>query len=311
MKERVYAAYLKNKEQLLKSASGGMYTALSDLYLKNGNAVVCCLYNNDKDRAELTLVYDVDKRNEARGSKYIQSSAIQIYNESFLFLKNNPEKKIMFFGTGCQAIAFLKFMKLKGVEERIITIDIICHGVPSPKIWKEYIRSLKKKVSGNEVKYLSFRDKSTGWKTSSSVVYIDQKKIDIKRYKKYLYGPMTLRPSCYECPFARIDRDSDITIGDFWGIENHYAEMFNKNGVSIVIVHSNKGQEIFEAIKENIEWKETDINKSLQPNLQKPTARSAKREQFMKDYKKYGFQKIMKKYADDSVVGKIRRKINL
>ena len=309
METKSYAAFIKDKTTLLNSSSGGMFTALSDVFLETNNAIVCCIYNPITDEPELQLIRSKVERDNARGSKYIQSNAKNIYAESLKFLKENIDKKILFFGTGCQAEAYIKFMRLKGLKSRIITTDIICHGVPSPKIWREYISMLKNQMGGDRVTYLSFRDKRTGWRSSSSIAKIDAKEVSVKNYKKYLYGPMTLRPSCYTCPFTKLSRDTDLTIGDFWGIEKNYPDMMNEDGVSIVIVHSLIGAELFEHVKEKIVWKETEISKSLQDNLIKPTSYSPYRNVFMQYYQKNGFQKTLKLYADDSFLGKIKRKL--
>lgn len=307
--EKTYAAYLKDKTQLLKSASGGMFTALSDVYLEEGNAIVCCVYNPDADEPELKLIFTTEERNSARGSKYIQSNPKNVYTESVQFLKEYSDKKILFFGTGCQAAAYLNYMRLEKMENRIMTVDIICHGVPSPKLWREYVYMLKNQMGEGQITYLSFRDKRTGWNSSSSIAKLGKVEVNVQDYKKYLYGPMTLRPSCYVCPFAKLSRETDLTIGDFWGIDKNYPEMMNNDGVSIAIVHTNSGTELFEQAKRNMVWKETDVSKSLQDNLIRPTAYSPQRERFMKYYKRNGFEKTFKLYADNSFWGKLKRKL--
>lgn len=307
---RVYAAFLKNEEQLLNSSSGGMFTALSDVLLDNQDIVVCATYNSRSDQVEYVMVYDKHIRDKCRGSKYIQSIPSEIFRLVEKYLIENPQKKALFFGTGCQAAGFINFMEMKKLRQRVIVVDIVCHGVPSPKIWKDYIRIIKNNLGG-EVEHLSFREKRMGWENSSSLVKIGEKETDLTRYKKYLYGPMTLRPSCYECPFATVNRVTDITIGDFWGIKENYPEMHNPKGVSVVLVHTESGMALFEKSKHSLNWKETDINKSLQPNLVHPTSKSSLRDVFMKDYVAHGIDFILKKYADDTWTGKIRRKILL
>lgn len=305
--ERFYAAYAKDEGILLNSSSGGMFTVLSDFYLKSGNAVVCCIYDSFNDKVHLRLVTSVEERNRARGSKYIQSTVGDTFKECEEYLKDR-EKRIIFFGTGCQAAGFMKYMALKGLESQIVVVDIICHGVPSPSIWYDYINRRKEKTPGT-VEYLSFRDKRTGWEASSSIVRINQTDIDISDYKKYMYGPMTLRPSCYTCKYAKIVRDSDLTIGDFWGIKEHYKSMYNPKGVSVVIVHSEQGMKLLETISDDLVLQETKEEYSVQPNLQGATTISSQRKNYMKTYVSKGFNRLYRKYADTSFYGKLKRKI--
>lgn len=290
---RVYAAFLKNEEQLLNSSSGGMFTALSDVFLDNQDIVVCATYNSRSDQVEYVMVYDKHIRDKCRGSKYIQSIPSEIFRHVEKYLIENPQKKVLFFGTGCQAAGFINFMEMKKLRQRVIVVDIVCHGAPSPKIWKDYIQIIKNNLGG-EVEYLSFREKRMGWENSSSLVKIGEKEINLTRYKKYLYGPMTLRPSCYKCPFATVNRVTDITIGDFWGIKENYPEMHNPKGVSVVLVHTELGMALFEKSMHSLNWKETDIDKSLQPNLVHPTSKSSLRDLFMKDYVVHGIDFILK-----------------
>lgn len=310
METKSYAAFVKDETILLNSSSGGMFTALSEIILEEGNFIVCPTYNGNSDQVEYAMIFDKEERDKCRGSKYIQSIPQDIFKNSEEYLLHNPGKMALFFGTGCQAAGFVSFMEMKKLRHRVIVVDIVCHGAPSPKIWRDYIATIK---NGSEasIEQISFRDKRTGWESSSSYAKIEDKEVSLFRYKKYLYGPMTLRHSCYKCPFATVNRVTDITIGDFWGIKESYPEIYNPNGVSVVLVHTKLGLDLFEQSKNLLHWIETDIKNSLQPNLVHPTSKSPLREMFMKDYVTYGIEYILKKYADDTWKGKIRRKMML
>ena len=288
-----YAMRLKNQEELLKSSSGGAFTALSDEFLKKGDAVVCTVYNYEKKEAEFRLVTNTEGRNAARGSKYMQSNPGDIFRECVKWLCEYPQKKMLFIGTGCQAAGFQSFISQHRLEERVLVVDIICHGVPSPRIWKEYEQQLER-IHNGSITDLTFKDKRNGWLKPTAIVKINENEIPIKNYTRIFYSKLALRPSCYKCPYTTVERKVDITIGDFWHIEKRLPELYHAMGTSLVLIHTDKGKNFFLSIQNGLECREVRIEECMQDNLQRPTAKPSKRVHFWKDYHAKGIGYIIK-----------------
>ncbi len=307
-----YAVRIKDKEILERSSSGGAFTAISNWVLDNDGAIICSSYNYSKHTMEFRLITTPEERELAYGSKYVQSEPKDIFEVACSWLKNNPSKWCMFIGTGCQSAGFSKYIERNGREyrKRVVIVDIICHGVPSPLIWREYIGLLTQ--NKRTVGYVSFKDKRRGWKKPTAIAVIDGKEVSLKPYVKIFYRNEMIRPSCYKCPYASVERDHvDITIGDYWGVEKTYPDFYSKMGNSLLIVHSQTGANIFESIKENIEYKQCSVKECLQPNLCSSTDMPINRQQIWDEYFKYGIAWLVKKYGTESFIEKLKHKVIL
>ena len=304
---KVYAGRIKDCLALADSSSGGAFTIVSDEVLNDGGAVVCVIYNYKSHTTEFRLVTRQEERNAARGSKYMQSKPGDIYRECVEWLKIHPEKNLLFVGMGCQADGFRKFVELSGVRNRTWIVDIICHGSPSPKLWREYAEILEKKYHGN-ISELTFKDKRNGWKRPTARAVVGGTEVLLKDYVKIFYSGCALRPSCHVCPFAAIERKTDITIGDYWGIDEKMPDFYDQNGNSLFLIHTDRGMELFEAAKEQMLYRESNTTDCRQPNLERPTEASPLREKFWSDYKRKGIAFIMKKYGTVSIKTKVKNK---
>ena len=234
----VYAGRLKDKSALMSSSSGGAFTALSDAFLKSGDAVVAAVYNYENHTVEFQMILDEKQRERAKGSKYMQSKPGDIYQEAYHWLMDNPKKELLFVGMGCQSDGFRKFSEIKGIRDRVYIVDIICHGSPSPKLWREYAESIQKK--DGRITYLTFKDKRNGWKSPTAYVKVNGSERPLKDYVKVFYNRCALRPSCYECPYATTERKTDMTIGDFWHIEETIPDFYDPNGNSMFLIHTGR-----------------------------------------------------------------------
>ena len=303
----VYAGRLKDKSALMSSSSGGAFSALSDCILDNGNAVVAAVYNYENNTTEFQMILDKEQREKAKGSKYMQSKSGDIYRKAYHWLLENPERKLLFVGMGCQADGFRKFSELKEIRDRVYVVDIICHGSPSPKLWREYAESIQKKAG--EITYLTFKDKRNGWKSPTAYVEVNSEERPIKDYVRVFYNRCALRPSCYECPYATTERKTDMTIGDFWHIEETIPDFYDPNGNSLFLIHTSRGEELFERIKNDLDYRLSNTTQCWQTNLEAPTKRSERREEFWKDYQKKGIDFVMKKYGTVPMKTKIKNKL--
>ena len=305
MNTQVIAARIKDKTELNNSSSGGLFTAISDYFFENGGAVVSAVYNYQINQNEFVLYCDKETRNKARGSKYMQAYPMHVFQEAEQWLRSN-EGELLFVGTGCQADGFRRFAEKKGFRDRVTVVDIICHGTPSPKLWKDYIRDLN-------ISYVTFKDKRNGWKKPTAFVISEGKEISISDYVALFYNKCALRPSCYECPYTSTERNSDITIGDYWGIEKVLPAFYSEEGNSLLLIHTEKGKSIFDIILDKLDYVLSNETACLQPNLIKPTERSPLRAQFWMDYKKGGIKKVLKKYGPLSkrqkVFNKVKKKL--
>ena len=307
VKTKVYAGRLKDDESLLCSSSGGAFIAVSDYFLDNGDAVVCAVYNYESHVTEFQLIESKERRNKAIGSKYMQSKPGQIYKVAETWLNEHPEKDLLFVGMGCQADGFRRFVEIKGIRDRVYIVDIICHGSPSPKLWREYAELIQKKEG--KITYLTFKDKRNGWKSPTAYVKVNGSERPIKDYVKVFYNRCALRPSCYECLYATTERKTDLTIGDFWHIEETIPDFYDPNGNSLFLIHTNRGEELFEKIRSDLDYRLSNTTQCWQANLEAPTQKSEQREKFWNDYKKKGIDFVMKKYGTVPVQTKIKNKI--
>lgn len=205
------------------------------------------MYNYEDHATEFQLIENREERDKAIGSKYMQSKPGKIYKTAEDWLINHPEKRLLFVGMGCQADGFRKFAEIKGFCERVWIVDIICHGSPSPRLWKEYAESAEKKYG--KITYLTFKDKRNGWKAPTAYVTAGGQEHLIKDYVKVFYNQCALRPSCYECPYATTERKTDMTIGDFWHIEETIPDFYDEKGNSIFLIHTDRGEQLFETVK--------------------------------------------------------------
>ena len=161
-----------------------------------------------------------------------------------------------------------------------------------------------------KIKYLTFKDKRNGWKNPSALVEIEGKEIMIKDYVNVFYSGCALRPYCYKCKYATIVRKTDLTIGDFWHIEETIPEFFEPEGTSLFLIHTEYGVELFNNIKQCLFYKKSDIKQCWQYNLERPTEKPKGREKFWNDYRRGGIFLIIKKYGLNSLFAKIKYRIN-
>lgn len=249
----VCAAMNPSEEVRLKSSSGGLFTMLAGRTLSEKGVVFGARFN---DKWEVVHDYvdgsaSIDSPLSAlsvfRGAKYSQSIIGESYKQTRDFLEN--DKKVLFSGTGCQ-IAGLKLF-LRKEYENLTTVEIACHGVPSPKVWKEYV----KKVSGGQsLTSIVFRDKRNGWNGYGlSFVGADGKEIKYEKasnndFMRCFLNDLCVRPSCSNCPAKAGASGADILIGDFWGIDSMHPEIFDDKGCSLVIVYTEKGQDLLKEL---------------------------------------------------------------
>lgn len=292
-----FAAQHKETKEVAGSRSGAVFVALTDYIIKHGGIV----YGAGFD-AQLNVVHgraeSIEERDSFRGSKYAQSSTDGIFLKVLEDLKNG--RKVLFSGTPCQ-VAALSRMIPKTYRIHLVLVDIICHGVASPAVWKDWLSY----VSHHERKKLirvNFRDKNIyGWNGlhRESFTFEDGK---VRTFPATYYQPFLIRESCSVCPFASIHRASDLTLGDFWGYEKVVPEFPNAdNGISLVLVNSIVGRELFQAVQSLLLWKEVSLSACLQPNLIAPTSEDHRHKTFEKDYSCRGFKYVRKHYWPISI----------
>ena len=206
-------------------------------------------------------------------------------------------KGVLFSGTSCQVIGLKRYL---GKEyDNLFSVDIVCHGVPSKKVWDAYLRWQEQK-NHSKVASVDFRNKKDyGWRDHVETITLDNgKSVSSRVFKNLFYGHTVLRPSCYECPYKSVMHPGDITIADYWGIEKAAPEFDDNKGVSLVLVNNEAGEKALECVKAELIWKQTNLDDSLQPPLKAPFPKPKNREQFWNDFKNKSFGYIAKKYGD-------------
>ena len=210
-------------------------------------------------------------------------------------------RKVLFTGTPCQTAAVKEYIAKRNMEAKnLVLCDIICHGTPSPLMFSEYLRLCEKKKGKRIVNHV-FRSKINGWHSHTEVNIYDNNQIDFNSYYSQLFkcmfqSHMVLRPSCHNCKYTNLNRPSDITIADFWGIDKTMPEFDDNKGISLVLLNTKKGSDVFETIKDKIIYRRSNISDCMQPNMKEPTKPSPQREVFWGDYYQKGFEFVMKKY---------------
>lgn len=301
-----YGARHKDMSEVETSRSGAAFIAISDWILEQGGIVYGVGYA-DHFRVVHKRAVTKEERDEFKGSKYVQSDMGTIFRQVKQDLREG--KIVLFSGTPCQTAGLNSYIGKK-YRENLYIVDIVCHGVPSPYVWRDYLVYIEKKYK-KKISAVNFRDKSEyGWNAhKESFILDDEKKIIPKQspYTDLFYKHIMLRQSCSACHYCNTVRPSDITIADFWGWEKSAPE-FNKDnkGISLLLINTVKGKLIFENIKSSLIYFSAKIENCLQPNLQQPSVLSSKSEEFVRDYEMYKFKNILKKYTNIGTLKQIR-----
>jgi coenzyme F420-reducing hydrogenase beta subunit len=306
-----FAVKHRKDDVRMKSSSGGMFTAVSDWILQQGGVVYGAAYD-DAFRVHHIRAMTKEERDAFRGSKYVQSSLETVFRDVKADL--NAGLPVLFTGTPCQVAGLKNFLALRKTNtENLYLCDIVCHGAASPAIFQNYLNGLRKKY-GSEIKTMTFRDKQAGWRSPLITVQFWSGReyrapLTDNDYYQLFGKNIILRPSCSRCPFANLHRPSDITIGDFWGIENSMPEFEDEKGVSLVLTNSDKGNILFKAVRDELDFRDCNLKNCLQPNLRAPSTPSPKSDAFWEDYQRYGFEYVARKYAVAGIRKKAKKQV--
>ena len=303
----VYAVKHLSDEVRSNSTSGGMFTAISDEILKQKGVVYGAGFDENLVVCHQRATDNIG-RNKFRGSKYVQSDMRLTLAQVATDLCEG--RQALFTGTPCQAGAVRAYLDKRGViREGLILCDFICHGTPSPAIFYDYI-DLGHKTSKGEIVNHLFRSKVNGWDHTEVNIFkngeVDSRSRYSQLYKGLFHSNLVLRPSCHNCKYTNLNRSSDLTIGDFWGIEKCLPEFDDNKGVSLLLVNTKNGANLLEKVKDSLNVREVGIMDCLQPQLQYPVKASGQRSAFWNDYYSKGFRFVAAKYAGNNVVNRFK-----
>lgn len=264
---QAFACVNKNASIQMKSSSGGVFFSLAKYVVDQGGVVYGAAFD-EKMRLVTKKATNVNEIYPLLSSKYVQSEVGKAYQE----IKNYIDvgQIVLFIGTGCQIAGLKRYLKNKPYNN-LLLVDFICHGVPAPGVWKSYVSYREKNVQSKMVT-AEFRNKHRNWRQYYAVYTYENGKTErVHRsdnpYHWSFLKNYTLRPSCFDCHFKGIERESDITIGDFWSVKQYINDMDDKKGVSLVIVHTKKGIGMFEKIKKELLIQEVDHDSVVSVNI--------------------------------------------
>ena len=291
--KRVFAFKNKNFEEIMNSASGGAADVATKVVLGLNGVVYGAAYDDDFMVKHIEVDNEADKI-KLQSSKYVQSDTNNCYSRVRAMLDGG--RKVLFTGTPCQIAGLYAF--LGGDDPNLYTLDLICHGVPSPKFFAKYLEYQKEKMNGDII-YYNFRSKDKrGWGTQYLIKTKTKTKtnaMSLDKYGNHFLKGDCYRESCYKCPYSSIERVGDITTGDFWGVLKSYPNFYSSKGVSSVFVNSTKGEALFSECKKLGDFLEISFEDALlkQGNLKNPTVKPVNRSLFFDKIDSTDFVKEM------------------
>ena len=300
-----YAAAARDEETLKKSASGGMFAVTARKLLEQGGVVygVAMPMEEAGLTARHVRIDSVQALATLQGSKYVQSDTALIYRQAREDLREG--RQVLFSGTPCQIAGLLGFLGRK--YENLLTMEVICHGVPSGRMFRDFLKSLEKR-KGSAVAAFAFRTKEKGQGMNTCVNYLgtDGRNAVANRnghlysYMHYFLKSYIYRDNCYSCPFAAAERVADITIGDYWGFHEEHpvlgrnVKLSNARGVSCVLLNSENGVRHFEACSHDLTVLATEFEKVARHNeqLRKPCTERKERDVILRLYREQGYSAV-------------------
>lgn len=314
----VYACYNKSTESRMVSSSGAIFSLLAEYVLSKDGIVYGVGMSEDCYSAEFVRVSQKTELAKLRGSKYLQAKVGMTFRRVRTDLSDG--RLVLFSGTGCQVNGLRNFLGKK--QDNLICIDIICHGVPSPALWRKYVEYLEEK-EGGKLKYINFRSKDNTWEDFRVKKLVGtQSPRKIKRlyisksadaYMQMFLRDYCLRPSCYACQAKEV-KQSDLTIADFWGIDKVAPEMNDGRGVSLVLIRNEMGQKILEVISDKVKMREVTYEEGVAANPSEylSVTKPRQRDVFFQDMGNKKFDELEKQYVPPikvSLKNKVKRKI--
>lgn len=278
---KVYAAKNSDDEVRRLSSSGGIFTILAEQAISTGGVVFGACWDDEwnikHDYAECK-----DDLAKFRSSKYLQSRIGDTYLKAEQFLKAG--RKVMFTGTPCQIAGLKHFLRKE--YDNLLAVEVICHSVPSPGVWQQYLTGKLQTLGWNksDIRHISFRSKATGWKGYSFMIENKDGNVfsELGSKNAFMRGflaDLYTRPSCQVCPAKQLKSGSDITLGDFWGIDSLMPEIDDDKGVSAIIINTEKGRKALHSVDDLIpsSWSDICVNN---PALVKSAKASENKEHF-------------------------------
>lgn len=308
--QHAYIFQNTNNEIRKESTSGGAFTAIAEYVIENDGIVYGAIF----DENYKVIHIGIDKKEELykfRNSKYVQSEICDCYPE----VKENLNKNriVCFSGTSCQIEGLKNYL---GKEyEKLLLVDVVCRAVPSPLIWKKYLTLRQKEYK--DISKIMFRDKYYGYKYSNLSIYSknnDKKReyhkgVDSDPYLRAFFSNICDRPSCYDCKFKKLHRESDITIWDCFDVEKYNKEFDDDKGTNRILTHTKKGYEVIKEITKENRAEEIDVEKATKGFLAifQPVKKNERREQFFKDASELTEEELFNKYFGDTLKIKLER----
>lgn len=299
----VYALRHKNEEILLNSSSGGAFSLIADYVIEKGGAVCGCVFD-EEFRAVHIVTEDESVIEKMRGSKYVQSDTADAFTE----IKSRLEKgqAVLFTGTPCQVDGLKHYLRKD--YENLLTVDLICHGVPSPLLLNEYIKTVEDKKG--RITDIKFRDKkNNGWRSEGTITCENKKEYVFSPFRDSYYNLYYVRNnvsrmSCYCCKYATQKRVGDFTIGDYWNIPDVVPELDYEKGVSVILANNQKAQGIIREVKDSVVIYETELSAAVKGNgnLSRYAEMPDSRKNIYKKILKNGFEKTAKEERKFSYV---------
>jgi len=293
----VFAAWSLNAQTRYESTSGGIFTELALSVLRKKGSVAGARYT-DSFLVEHTLIDDENKLSALRQSKYIQSEAKDIYKKIKTLLQNGIP--VLFAGTPCQCAGLQRYLDTK--YDKLILCDFICRGVNSPVVFRAYLDELEKHY-GAKVKQVWFKNKTYGWNNFGTKIIFENGReyFGGRDEDPFLYGyikkglNLYMRPCCAKCEFKGISRPVDITLGDFWGVKLQKSTDSTSGGVSVVMIHSQKGAALFGELQARVYCEQHEIDEVFPSNacITESVKQGSARETFWREYVQTGFAQMI------------------
>lgn len=289
----------RNEKHRMQSTSGGAFWILSQFIIGRKGVVYGVAHNEEFSVSHIRALTQ-EECNRMQGSKYVQSSIGDSFSDIYNDLCN--DKYVLFSGTPCQVDGLLNYLETKRVStEKLFTCQIICHGVPSPMIWKDHIRFIQKKRNKRIASYIH-RPKDYGWhEHNEKVIYVDgssesQSKLT-QNFKDLFYLGYSMRESCFSCTYAGKAGRADFNIGDFWGIEYIIPQMDDNKGTSVVMVNTKKGMRLLKDCSDNCRLYKVNFEDAFRYNHKGPSKKPSDYQAFWDNYLNNGYEYVVRRYG--------------